>query len=260
MNIRVACLGIVALLTSVQNAQAIFHLWEIQEVFSNSDGTVQFIELFTTFNTQQSTSGQTITTNAKMFVFPSNSPAPTANHHLLLATAGFGSLPGGVTPNFTIPGNFFSPQGDTITFIGADTVTFASLPTNGSDSLHFSGLSSTVGPNTPTNYAGNQGSVFLIPPLTGDLDCDGDTDFDDIDDFVLGLNDPAAYEAQFGVHPALKGDTDGDDDLDFDDIVGFVDILSSGAVAVPEPPTVYLLAGLPLLFACRWRAPSTQWH
>lgn len=74
--------------------------------------------------------------------------------------------------------------------------------------------------------------------LTGDMDCDGDVDFDDIDDFVLGLNNPQQYEAMFGVPPALKGDTDGDGDQDFDDINGFVDILQPGGLqSVPEPAT-----------------------
>ncbi len=73
----------------------------------------------------------------------------------------------------------------------------------------------------------------------GDMDCDGDVDFDDIDDFVLGLNDAAAYQAVFGLPPSAKGDTDSDGDLDFDDIQGFVNLLGVGvtgdARAVPEP-------------------------
>jgi hypothetical protein len=76
--------------------------------------------------------------------------------------------------------------------------------------------------------------------LIGDLDCDGDVDFDDISAFVLGLGDPAAYELQYGVPPSFKGDTDGDGDLDFDDIPAFVELLTprdSSAAAVPEPGT-----------------------
>jgi hypothetical protein len=76
------------------------------------------------------------------------------------------------------------------------------------------------------------------------MDCDGDVDFDDIDDFVLGLNDPVQYTSHFGVPPSLKGDTDGDQDIDFDDIPGFVTLLGGGAqagLAVPEPSHVGLL-------------------
>jgi hypothetical protein len=81
------------------------------------------------------------------------------------------------------------------------------------------------------------------PFVIGDMDCDGDVDFDDIDDFVLGLNDPQQYESTFGIPPSLKGDTDGDEDLDFDDIPGFVDILGGGGTeTVPEPSTALLVA------------------
>jgi hypothetical protein len=64
----------------------------------------------------------------------------------------------------------------------------------------------------------------------GDLDGDGDADFDDIDDFVLGLNDPQAYEDAFGVSPALRGDMDHSGGLDFDDIDDFVLRLNQQAV------------------------------
>ncbi len=92
---------------------------------------------------------------------------------------------------------------------------------------------------------------LITPELVGDLDCDGDVDFDDIDPFVLGLTNAAAYEDQFGVSVTLKGDTDGDGDVDFDDINGFVSILTSTAGSgttrsVPEPSTA-ALGGMALL-------------
>ena len=69
--------------------------------------------------------------------------------------------------------------------------------------------------------------------VKGDMDCDGDVDFDDINDFVLGLNSPADYESMYGIPPSVKGDIDMDGDQDFDDISGFVGILSGGGD--PEP-------------------------
>jgi hypothetical protein len=94
--------------------------------------------------------------------------------------------------------------------------------------------------------------VPVAPPNMGDSDCDGDVDFDDIDDFVLGLNNAAAYEDLYGVPPSLKGDTDGDSDLDFDDIAGFVTVLSGSSAPniqpIPEPSIWMILAGfLPLI-------------
>jgi hypothetical protein len=76
--------------------------------------------------------------------------------------------------------------------------------------------------------------------ILGDMDVDFDVDFDDIDDFVLGLNNAAAYEAMFGLPPDVIGDLDKDGDLDFDDIPGFVEVLSGGAQAVPEPSSLLL--------------------
>lgn len=109
----------------------------------------------------------------------------------------------------------------------------------------------------------NMGTVMkIVPfvPLLGDMDCDGDVDFDDIDAFVLGLNNPADYEAQFGVPPSLKGDEDGDGDQDFDDITGFVQRLTgppSETADVPEPGLAALLgSGLMLLVIAAGRGQS----
>jgi len=66
---------------------------------------------------------------------------------------------------------------------------------------------------------------------TGDMDFDGDIDFDDIVALVLGLTDLDVYEVLYGAPPNANGDTDGDGDLDFDDIAGFADLLSSGLAA-----------------------------
>jgi len=92
--------------------------------------------------------------------------------------------------------------------------------------------------------------------LTGDMDLDGDTDFDDIGSFVLGLKAASAYETAFGVPPEWKGDTDGDGDQDFDDIPGFVNLLQGQvAFGVPEPPSQLLgiVAAAMLVLACGCR-------
>ncbi|MCH9034570.1 MAG: hypothetical protein IID42_08705, partial [Planctomycetes bacterium] len=166
--VTVAMVAISSFLLS-SPALATFHLWEISEIYSNGDGTVQYIELFTTFNSQQFTIGTTIRASqgasTNNFVFPSNTPAPTGGHHLLLATADFASLPGAVTPDFTLPDGFlFTPDG-IVNYIGANSLTYDCLPTDGILSLHCdanNGISCTatsVGVNSPTNYAGATGSI-----------------------------------------------------------------------------------------------------
>jgi hypothetical protein len=87
----------------------------------------------------------------------------------------------------------------------------------------------------------------VVQSIAGDLNYDGMIDFDDMSGFVLGLNDPAAYQWQFGRPAHLAGDMDGDGDLDFDDISGFVTALSSPPLmveshSVPEPSAIALVA------------------
>jgi uncharacterized repeat protein (TIGR01451 family) len=144
--------------------KATFHLWVVNEIFSCADGSVQFIELVTTFNGQEFLNGHQLqATNSNgsqthSFIFPGNSGSPTANKSLLIATAGFGSLPGGITADFTISDNFLFTEGGSISLVGADTLTYntGKLPLDGISSLARSGGTSA---NSPRNFAGQQGSV-----------------------------------------------------------------------------------------------------
>jgi len=65
------------------------------------------------------------------------------------------------------------------------------------------------------------------PLYPGDLDCDGDVDFDDINPFVLALSGETAYLAQYPTCYWLNADCDGDGDVDFDDINPFVNLLGN---------------------------------
>src|SRR5262245_59046121 len=90
----------VALILLAAPAKASFHLYDINEVFTNLDGSVQFIELFTTFTDQEFLLNHTIklelsavpNTVQKTFTFPSNGPSPTGtaspdHQFLLIGTA-----------------------------------------------------------------------------------------------------------------------------------------------------------------------------
>ncbi len=76
---------------------------------------------------------------------------------------------------------------------------------------------------TPHFHAYNNTCYPSVDP--GDLDCDGDVDFDDIDPFVLALGGQATYEAQYPDCNWYNADCDGSGDVDFDDIDAFVALI-----------------------------------
>jgi serralysin len=154
--------ALVGLALVANPVQATFHLWDIVEVYSNFDGSVQFVEMFDASNFENLVSGKQLKSNANSFTIPANlTTTATANHRLLFATAGFSALAGGVTPDYTIPSNFFSITGDTLNFANVNIRTFPSIPTDGVTSLNFP--SNTAAVNSPTNFAGAAGSIDLSP-------------------------------------------------------------------------------------------------
>lgn len=167
---------------SKPSAEGAFHLWHVKEVFTNSDGSVQFVEMFDSYRGETLVSGYSLTANSdgniKTFTFPGNLTRSTPGS-LLIATAGFGSLPGAVAPDFTfdqggVSGMFFDPNATSLTFTfngSGDTMTFEgeSLPKDGINLLTDAGALGVLGSppnisagvNSPTNLAGNTGCVDL---------------------------------------------------------------------------------------------------
>jgi serralysin len=141
-----------------------FHLYDITEIFSNADGSLQFIELRVgASNGESFWNGKTITvtqgSSTHTFTFPSDLPSTqTANTSVLLATQGFANL-GVVTPNFIIPAGFLFQGSGQINFgPNADTFNYSALPTNGTLSI---GVGGVTGTNSPTNFAGQTGTVSV---------------------------------------------------------------------------------------------------
>lgn len=60
----------------------------------------------------------------------------------------------------------------------------------------------------------------------GDVNCDGEVDFGDINPFVLILTNPAAWQIQYPTCDAKTGDINGDGFVDFGDINPFVLLLT----------------------------------
>jgi hypothetical protein len=172
--------SVFALVLAPLSAAASFHLWDITEVYSNADGSVQFVELFDPFNGEGFTAGEFLKSNSTTYTVPTNldpdaigNPNPnTANHYMLFATPAFASQLGAVQPDFVLPAaNFLSTVADTINWANVDTFTYGAgvLPTDGLHSLNepWGGDARTVALNSPTNFHGQVGSV--PEPSTGAL-------------------------------------------------------------------------------------------
>jgi hypothetical protein len=151
-------------------AWAASHLWVVNEIFSNPDGTIQFIELHVPCtvgcgaeNSLNLKWVKSVSTNNQEN-FTANVPGNTSLKYLLLGTQAFADLPGAPTPDYIIVDNFFNINGDEILYWTYNTGDLmfdpGELPTDGILSLNRNG---TTGTNSPTNYAGQSGSVDASP-------------------------------------------------------------------------------------------------
>ena len=168
MRNRIVVLATAVGLVVAASAQAGHHLWDFTEMYSNASGSVQFIEMFTAVNGEAGVGPFTVVAGANTFNFVTSLGNPTLNTHLLIATAGFGGLPGGVTPDYFIPGNFFATGGGTLNYAGGvDVWNYGTVPTDGVSSLLRNGSTAV---NSPTNFANQTGSVdqsLTVPALGG---------------------------------------------------------------------------------------------
>jgi hypothetical protein len=156
-----ARIGLVVLATAltVNHAQAIFHLWNIREVYTDANGSRQFIELFTGAGSQNSVLNQQIRVTDGMtthtFTLTNNLSGSTANKALLIGTASITNF-GSPKPNFIMPDNFLFAGGGTITFFGANSGAYTALPTDGIMSRTWAAGNAV---NSPQNYEGQTGSI-----------------------------------------------------------------------------------------------------
>jgi hypothetical protein len=147
-------------------AHAKNHLWRFTEVFSNAAGNIQFIEMQECCGADEETemSATSITSNTATYNFANDLVGPTGHRWLLVATQGFAHLPGAPAPDYIMPDRFFNPAGDTLRYRGVtDLIQFAAgqLPTDGVDSIQrdLQTGTTTVGANTPINFANQTGTV-----------------------------------------------------------------------------------------------------
>lgn len=74
--------------------------------------------------------------------------------------------------------------------------------------------------------AGKDMWPFAALPIPGDMNCDLDVTFTDINPFVLAMTNPTAYEAVFPDCDIQNGDINGDGEFNFRDINPFVELLT----------------------------------
>jgi len=138
------------------------HKWEIVEVFSTPDGSVQFIEWFNTDPDENLLSHESLSTaSGSAYSFPNDLSSPnTANRRFLMATSAFAALPGAPTPDYIMPAGTLSATGDTIDYSGGDVVSFGALPNDGVTSIDRNGAQQV---NSPQNFAGATGTIDAAP-------------------------------------------------------------------------------------------------
>jgi len=164
MNVLLRAVGAIALglWSALATAASTF---QIEEIYSNADGAVQYVVLHETAGAdgqQAFAGGQLKITHkgfTKVFTFPADLPSSaTADRRVLIASQGLAAL-GIVTPDYVFPNQFIATDGATLVLSGVDQVTYGPLPTDGVNAIDRTGA---VTSNVATNFAG---ASFAIPPV-----------------------------------------------------------------------------------------------
>src|SRR5437016_11360501 len=165
-----------AMLLAIGGGARASSLWQINEIYSDADGSVQFIELITASGGQQFVAGHTMTSSQGATTHTLNVttdlPGDSANKTFLIGTQGFAAL-NVVTPDYVVPNGFLFTDGGTLNWGGgADVVSDAALPTDRRLSINRVGATAI---NSPTNFAGVTGTIS-IKKMHFDFDGDGKDD------------------------------------------------------------------------------------
>lgn len=172
-------------------ASAAFHLFTINEAYSNASGTLQYVELTALAGGQQFTQGHTLVSSAsgqptRLFTLPANLPGDTSGRKMLFGTAGIQAA-FGVMPDYIIPDGFLHTTAGTINWgEGADSWSHGAIPTDGVNALDRGGTNQTA---TPQNFAGVTG---VVPAPTQTFQ-------------ALWWASPAGSESGWGVNIAHQG-------------------------------------------------------
>jgi len=193
-------LAALILLIAASSAHAAFHLFRIQQLYTNADGSVQFVVLRECCNTDgENLLGGvplrvTEVGETRTFTFPTNLPSgDTAGRSVLIATQGFANL-GLIAPDYIMPTNFLPIGGGSINYAGVSQLTFGPLPTDGRNALLAGG---TVAPNLAVNFAGQTASVSATPPAATAVEFFNAG----LDHYFVSHIAPEIADLDNGVHP-----------------------------------------------------------
>jgi hypothetical protein len=154
------------------SAVAEFHTFQIEEIFSNADGTVQYVVMHESEGMSEENfwMGNAFTSThlgtTQTYIFRNDLPGVmcgyygcggggTANKRVLIATQGFADLHM-ITPDFVMPNGFIPIGGGTLNYADVDFVTYGPLPTDGRTALN---RNNAMIPNVATNFSGASASV-----------------------------------------------------------------------------------------------------
>ena len=168
---RLLVAGVASLLVAGA-ASAGSHLWRFSEFYSSPDRKIQFIEMQEIGGSDFETglSNHWYATNTYNLdhseLLGSNLTLPTANQKFLVGTESYAALPGVPAPDYVLPDGIIDPSGDTIVWWFYQTIEIPPgvMPSDGVMSISVEDPdipTYTVGVNSPTNLAGDTGSVVL---------------------------------------------------------------------------------------------------
>jgi hypothetical protein len=176
---KLLCLFTFSVLTAP--VWAFFHTWDDVEVFSTADGMVQFVEFATASDNEHQGVGTIFmainedNTKTNTFTIPENlSTTLTGGRRFIIATPGFAQLPGGITPDYTMPSCFLFTNGfyDLVAADAASHYYTNNLPLNGTQSLSLTPGTTAGGAvaiNSPSNLSQQAGSVAIPGPGSGQV-------------------------------------------------------------------------------------------
>jgi len=153
-------------------ASAASHLWRFSEFYSSPDRKIQFIEM-------QEIGGSSGETHLSEHWYATNTynldhsellgsdlQLPTANQKFLVGTQSYAALVGVPQPDYVLPDGFLDPSGDTVVWWFYQTIEIPPgvMPSDGVHSITVvdpDAPTYSVGVNSPTNLAGDTGTVDL---------------------------------------------------------------------------------------------------